>query len=465
MNLVSGQFASFILLGAVIYWSLASRYRKYWLIALSIMFSLSWNWQATLALLLVSLLNYWLARYSIRSKFLWPIGLGIAINIGAFFFFKYAGYFIASLQSFTGLNHETLRLMAPIGISFYSLQGISYLIDVGQRKKEVLSNFGDVFLFLGYFPKFLSGPLERVRDFVPRLESKNKLNPEHLKQAAGLLVLGLIRKIFIADNLFALIPEGVFWNQQAGLITWILAYSFALYNDFAGYTNLMRGVSLLFGIELSRNFNLPFFARNFTEFWNRWHASLSHWLRDYVFFPIRRVLLKKLPSTSAFLQFSLPPLITMLVSGLWHGSAEGGIAHMLLWGGLHGLYQVFELLPNLWRRPTRVMDRPRYIQNINRISVFTLVSLAWVPFQVGISASFSVWKSLLNPALWWANVVQIWFFLLIALSIDLLQNHKSEELFFKNWSPWRQAFASATLILLLFVSIKAGRTPFVYAGF
>jgi D-alanyl-lipoteichoic acid acyltransferase DltB (MBOAT superfamily) len=172
------------------------------------------------------------------------------------------------------------------------------------------------------------------------------------------------------------------------LLAWLIAYAFAIYNDFAGYTAIVRGVCLWFGIELSPNFNLPYYARNFTEFWNRWHISLSNWLLDYIFYPLAWSLRRRVPDQNHVLNIVLPPMITMLVSGMWHGLAW----NMLLWGGLHGLFMVLERLPSLKKPPVPLNKRPRWRQRLGVLLTFSLAALAWVPFRMELPVALQYWQ-------------------------------------------------------------------------
>jgi D-alanyl-lipoteichoic acid acyltransferase DltB (MBOAT superfamily) len=168
-----------------------------------------------------------------------------------------------------------------------------------------------------------------------------------------LIVVGVIRKIVLADSLSSIIPAAIFLHPEtfAGqdLVVYLLAYAFVIYNDFAGYTSIVRGVSGFFGIELTNNFKLPYFSRSISEFWERWHVSLSNWLRDYIFFPTSRALLKRKTRQAQVANLVVPPMLTMLVSGMWHGIGW----NFLFWGGLHGFYLIVERLSTWWS-PRRV---------------------------------------------------------------------------------------------------------------
>jgi D-alanyl-lipoteichoic acid acyltransferase DltB (MBOAT superfamily) len=270
--------------------------------------------------------------------------------------------------------------------------------------------------------------------------------------------------------LFAYLPWEAFLNNPGSLpnvelFAWLVVYSFGLYNDFAGYTSIVRGVSGLFGIELSQNFNTPYFSKNFTEFWTRWHISLSQWLRDYIFFPISRTLARRYPARNGWQNVVIPPMLTMLVSGFWHGPNW----QMLFWGGLHGIYLVIERLIML-RQPARSGDaKNTWPGQVSTLVTFLLVALAWVPFTMRIPNALTFWKELIvgnffgisDPKLLIALMV-----LLLSLWLDWAQYKRADETFFLHQNQVVQAGLLAIVAILLFVVTSAGTgQPFVYQGF
>jgi len=290
-----------------------------------------------------------------------------------------------------------------------------------------------------------------------------------IDRSLSLIFVGMVRKLLIADLLTGLFLQDVF-EQPAKytppeLIIWLLMYAFALYNDFAGYTNIVRGVSGLFGIELSANFSTPYFSRNFTEFWNRWHITLSEWLRDYIYFPLSRVLGRRSPGRRNVTNLIIPTMVTMLVSGIWHGF---GI-HMILWGFLHGFYLIAERIPALWRPIVSPQNQPAWRQGLAMITVFGLVSLAWVPFRWGLPVTFDFWSALFD----WSSVAIRYNRLFAALPIlfasffiDYLHYRSLDEFIYLKWP--RLAKAACMAIILMMVFIVTGEDiaePFVYQAF
>ncbi len=282
----------------------------------------------------------------------------------------------------------------------------------------------------------------------------------------------MLRKIAIADLLFLSIPRDVF--RQPGnysspeLALWLLTYAFALYNDFAGYSSIARSISIFFGLHLVENFNAPYRARSFTEFWQRWHISFSSWLRDYIFLPLTRILLRKRGKPDFKFSLIVPPLVTMLVSAMWHDLS----LNMLLWGALHGIYLVGE---RLWvqSRPARRVDSVPVIQQFASVLfVFALVLLAWVPFRMTFSVAIDYWANLLSP-MKWLNSSGLPFHPIIVLLIIFsclldFQQSRSHDIALQHRSALLQALAINAAIFVIIMAVFAqahAAPPFIYQGF
>ncbi len=217
-----------------------------------------------------------------EACFLCPLGKtilwsAILVNILALLFYKYNNFFLADLISLLGklgirIGAGGIQLLAPLGISFITLQMISYLIDIYYQRVEAEGSFIKFALYVVYFPKLLAGPIERIKPFLDQVDAPQELTEQTVKRSISLVVVGLVRKLILADSLIVAIPADVFQKPSQYpsllLVLWLLAYAFALYNDFAGYTNIVIGISGFFGIELTNNFNVPYFSRSFSEFWN-----------------------------------------------------------------------------------------------------------------------------------------------------------------------------------------------------
>jgi alginate O-acetyltransferase complex protein AlgI len=476
MTITSIQFIIFTILVLVVYYLLPQRSQNYWLLLVSYTFVISWDWQFALILLIVTIANFVIAKeLSLKGKeqrvWLW---LGIGFNLFLLICFRAADFFLPELEvwitrSGFPLRMAGIQILIPIGLSYYTLQNISYLIDVYRGRIKTETDWVNFSLYLAYFPKLIAGPIERARSFIPKLDQHRVVDSQILARSIMLILVGIVRKILIADILSVLILTDVFIIPQKytppELLAWLIIFAFVLYNDFAGYTDIVRGVSGLFGIELSPNFRTPYFSRSFSEFWKRWHITLSEWLRDYIYYPLSRKLIRSSPIRRNLTNLVIPPLITMLISGLWHGFG----LHMLLWGGLHGFYLIAERIPTLWGSSNLPQGQPKWRQGLAIVVVFTFVILAWVPFGWGLPEAFDFWSALLNWSYISLNYRRLFFvipFLFISLLIDFLQYNSQDEFVFLKWPRLAKATCTAAILLVVFL-VTGGeyQQPFVYQGF
>jgi alginate O-acetyltransferase complex protein AlgI len=466
----------FAAVSVAVYYLLSGRPQNIWLLIVSYLFIFSWDWTFAAILGLVTAINFLLAlRLRIHGQgqggLLW---LGISFNVLTLVCFRAADFFLPELEAVLvslGLSTQAggLQILVPLGLSYYTLQTISYLVDVyrGQLKPE--ADFVNFALYLAYFPKMLAGPIERARAFLPKLAQPRKVDNRVIAQSVMLIFMGLVRKLIIADTLTASFLPDVFEipakYTPPELVFWLVIYAFALYNDFAGYTDMVRGISGFFGIELSPNFRAPYFSRNFTEFWKRWHITLSEWLRDYIYYPISRALSRSHASYRSLANLVVPPLITMLVSGLWHGFS----LNMILWGGLHGSYLIVERIPALWRPIVPPQHQPLWRQWLGTVVVFFLVILAWVPFRWELPASLQVWEALLNwsdVAIRYRRILLVLPLLLGSLVLDFIQDRNKDEFIFLKWSPLTKAGCMAIILFWIFILTTGNfERPFVYQAF
>jgi len=492
MAVTSLLFFLSALAAALVFWRMPQKARLPWLLLISAAFLGVWNWQFVLILALFGSVNFWLGLRIEKSlstgRQTWKI-LGIAFNILVLFVFKYNRFFLPSLLKLFGAQEAgtALQILLPVGLSFLVVQMISYLVDVANQRLKAEHDLVKFGVYTLYFPKLLSGPVERARLFLPRLDAPLPFDSIMFNRSLSLIVIGLLRKLVFANPLFSLIPADAFSApaNYAGqhLVLYLLAYAFALLNDFAGYTSIVRGISLWFGIELSNNFSLPYFSRNFTEFWSRWHISLSNWLRDYLFFPISRVLMKRYPKREHFLNIIVPPLATMLVSGMWHGLSWS----LLVWGGLHGVYQIIERLPGLIKPSVPLDERPRWRNALGILTTFVLAVLAWLPFRMNLATAwvylqgmftwirpdFFLFKRYITADTAWLSWTPLnlpnpilLVVLAAALGFDLILRQKNGEKYLWALPRWLQVLLMVLLLAAVLASVFAESTaPFVYQAF
>jgi D-alanyl-lipoteichoic acid acyltransferase DltB (MBOAT superfamily) len=398
---------------------------------------------------------------------------GIGFNVLILAVFRLGGSYVSDLQAFLfrlGLRSElgVMEILLPVGLSFYTLQNIGYQVEVYRRQMRPAVDFIDFALYQAYFPKLLAGPIERAGAFLPRLEQRRVVDNAALARGVTLIAVGAFRKVIIADALATSVPWDVFVAPAnfgaVELWGWLFVYGFALYNDFAGYTSIAQGISGLFGIELSPNFRQPYFSRSLGEFWNSWHISLSHWLRDYVYYPSLRALLRR-RGRAGWLTVIVPPMLTMLVSGLWHGFGS----NVLLWGGLHGTYLAAERALAMRGKVVPADRRPKWRQYAAMAVVFLLVMLAWVPFRVELPITLQFWRQLLafgELDLRYRRLALAATFVLAAVAVDVVQRRYRDEAAFLRWPRPARAFLLAAVILLVVVASLGSTTePFVYQGF
>ena len=340
----SWQFGIFLPIVFGLYWLLPHKFRWTLLFIASYYFYMSWNVKYVVLILFTTVISYFAAllldkfhgRERVKKLILW---LTLVACLGVLFVFKYFNFFMENFSFMAGkigiqLHPVTLRLLLPVGISFYTFQTLAYVIDVYRGSIEPERHFGIYATFISFFPQLVAGPIERTRNLLPQIKDEHIFNYDQATYGLKLMAWGFFKKLCIADN-FAVYVDKVFNDIYSfhgfSLILATFLFTIQIYCDFSGYSDIARGTAKLFGIELMENFKSPYFSASIHEFWSRWHISLSTWFRDYVYIPLggNRV--------SAF-RHKLNLLLTFIVSGLWHGANWT----FIIWGAVHGLAQVIE---------------------------------------------------------------------------------------------------------------------------
>jgi alginate O-acetyltransferase complex protein AlgI len=445
------------------------------LLAGSYLFCLAWDWSFLVTILVFSGLTFLLAikiEQTEKGKLRW-LQAGIAFNVIGVLSFKYFSYpqelLIRLLRHFeiTSPDPSSWNLLIPIGISFYILQSISYLVDVYRKQIHANRDFVEVSLYLAYFPKLMAGPIERADLFFKQIHDIKIVDNSLFTNSLLRIFVGLIRKLVISDIIASLIPVHVFTSPKdfssLDLLFWWTVFAFIVYNDFAGYTSIAIGVSGLFGVQLSKNFEQPFFSTSYIDFWNRWHMSLSNWLRDYIYLPVSRALLRRNPSGRHWPNLMIPPVITMLVSGLWHGLNP----HFMLWGLLNGMLQGFERLQKLRPKKNDTSKWAIYARTVITILVLLIVS---VPFKLDLNESFEFWESFFIWSL--PETLTIRVILLpiagmgISLLIDFLSLTTKDEDGLLNLSrQWQIILVTIGMFLIFLATRQQTPAPFIYQEF
>jgi len=398
----SVEFAVFFPIVFFLYWFVINKNPKtqnLFLLFASYVFYGWWDWRFLILLILLSLTNYFIGieidkNESVKKRKIWFI-CALVINIGILGFFKYFNFFIDSfidLISLTGydLPRTGIKIILPLGISFYVFLSLSYIIDIFKKNLVANTNIVEVLLSLGFFPIILAGPIQRPSSLQLQIKKQREFNYNKAVDGLRQILWGLFVKVVIADNL-AFYVDDVFSNflnySGSTLFLGALFYSIQIYADFSGYSDMAIGIAKLFGFDIMRNFKYPYLSRNITEFWKRWHISLTTWFRDYIFLPLSFTLSSRIEkdkilflNKDAFIYISAS-LITWFLTGLWHGANYTFIC----WGLIHGS---FLIVFHLQRKPRKTLFRKMKISNNNyfviifeTIITLLVIMIAWVFFR------------------------------------------------------------------------------------
>lgn len=373
----------------IIYWATPNLTARKWIsLIASYIFYGAWDWRFAILMLATTSVDFFTARFIEGSnhhqkrKF-WLI-LSMISNLGVLGIFKYYNFFASSLNGMVPGNIlPFLNVILPIGISFYTFESMSYTIDVYWERIPALRRFVDYAHFVTMFPRLVAGPIARYSDMAEQLKKLPRWLPaEHIEEAIHFFTLGLVKKVLIADYLAGHLVNPLFAAPDTlGVVSgWIavLSYTAQLYLDFSGYSDMAVGLGLLIGFRLPRNFMLPYASASISEFWRRWHISLSSWLRDYLYIPLGG-------NRQGEGRTRLNLFLTMLLGGLWHGANWT----FVLWGAYHGIAQAIHRVTRKHFPPL-----PRWI---NIAGTFLIVALGWVMFRAeSMTAALHVYKSLIG---------------------------------------------------------------------
>jgi len=376
-------FLFFFVIVTALYYLLPHRFRWVWLLFASCYFYMYFKPEYILIIFFTIIVDYVAAiliNSATGSKRKLFLIISLITNIGVLAYFKYFNFVAENLNV---LSHHLnspqiplLQMVLPIGLSFHTFQAMSYTIEVYRGNEKPELHFGRYSLYVMFYPQMVAGPIERPQQLLPQFKKEQRFNKDLFIQGLFLMIIGLFKKVVIADRL-GIYVDGVFSNpHQHSALDLLLGtyfFSFQIYCDFSGYTDIAIGVALTLGIRLIQNFNMPYLSQNLAEFWKRWHISLSTWFRDYLYIPLGG-------SRGTFVRTCINLFIVFLISGLWHGANW----KYLIWGGIHALllvvYQVCNRL--------KLKISPRWI----RCAItFNVVSLAWIFFRANtVTDGFSI---------------------------------------------------------------------------
>jgi alginate O-acetyltransferase complex protein AlgI len=383
------SFAIFLPIVFILYWFVANKnlkYQNFLLLCASYYFYACWDWRFLFLLIFSTLLDYFtglkMSETENRNKRRFWFWLSVSVNIGFLGVFKYYNFFAesfadAALNLGVRVSPWTLKVILPVGISFYTFHGLSYVIDIYKNKIKAERNFIDYSFFVSFFPLLVAGPIERATHLLPQIKKERTF--DYLKAADGLrqILWGFFKKAVIADQC-SVYANMIFANSDhypgSTLILGALFFTFQIYCDFSGYSDMALGIARLFGIELLRNFAFPYFSRDIAEFWRRWHISLSSWFRDYLYIPLggsKGGTWMKIRNT----------IIIFLVSGFWHGANWT----FIVWGLLNALFIMPSIIFNTNRNNLEIVAKGRSLPTIKEffqmVLTFSLVVFAWIFFR------------------------------------------------------------------------------------
>lgn len=477
------DFAIFLPIVFILYWFVTNKNLKlqnFLIVLASYLFYGWWDWRFLSLIIFSTLVDYSIGvllskeeNKLKRKLFLW---ISVIVNLGFLGFFKYYNFFLdnfISAFSFFGteINVNSLNIILPVGISFYTFQTLSYTIDVYNKKLIPTKDIIAFSAFVSFFPQLVAGPIERATNLLPQFYKKREF--DYTKAVIGMrqILWGLFKKLVIADNCAHYANE--IFNNSANydgstLFLGAVFFTFQIYGDFSGYSDIAIGVSRLFGFNLMQNFSFPYFSRDIAEFWRRWHISLSTWFRDYLYIPLggsRGGTMMKVRNT----------FIIFIVSGFWHGANWT----FIVWGGLNALYFLPILLTNNNRKNLDTVAKGKFLPSLKELylilSTFCLTVLAWIFFRAeNINHALSYLTEIFSPSIfslpnyndlknYSIPLVLILFF--ISLEWIGRDGQFAIDTIGLKWNrAFRWAFYSF-LILLIGLFLKTEETPFIYFQF
>ncbi len=482
------DFAVFLPIVFILYWFVTAKNLKLQnalIVVSSLVFYGWWDWRFLSLLLFSALVDFFvglaLQKENDRRKRKLLLAVSIFFNLGLLGFFKYFNFFIVNFKSaftFFGypLDISSLDIILPVGISFYTFQSLSYGIDVYRRKLEPTKDVVAFMAFVSFFPQLVAGPIERATHLLPQFSSKRYFNYEKAVDGMRLILWGFFKKIVIADNAAVYVNDifAHYTNYSGGtLILGAVLFSFQIYCDFSGYSDIAIGLSRLFGFDLMRNFKYPYFSRNVAVFWQKWHISLTSWFRDYLYLPLggnKGNLLFKIRNV----------MIVFLISGFWHGAN----LTFLLWGFVNALFFIPLVIIKENRLKLKVLEKETLLPSIREVfemcSTFLIITFSWIFFRAeNVKHAFLYIGGILNPTNFFEihsqstfsdSIIPLACSLLFFITVEWISRHNEHVihpyLFQDKWYLKLTRFALYFIILLMIIlNIKNEASDFIYFQF
>jgi D-alanyl-lipoteichoic acid acyltransferase DltB (MBOAT superfamily) len=460
----SFEFVLFFACVYSLYRLLNHRWQNRMLLAASYLFYGAWDWKFLGLLWLTTAVDYgcglWIDRSDNERRRKLILAFSIAVNLGILGFFKYFDFFGENLRHLAGLaglrlDELTLKIILPVGISFYTFQSMSYTIDVYRGRIQAEKSLADFALYVAFFPQLVAGPIERAANLLPQIKADRRVSPRQIDEGLWLIYWGFFKKVFVADNLAGIVNEvfaktGLFPGAEA--LAGIYAFAFQIYGDFAGYSDIARGLAKLMGVELMVNFKFPYFVSTPGDFWRHWHISLSTWFRDYLYVPLGGSLGSRwLTARNVFL--------TMLLAGLWHGAAWHFAVWGVYWAVLLFAYQALK---------ERVFPRPLALAA--GILMFHWTCLGWLIFSAAdLTQVMDFARNIFFNFSWSPDAsyffLKTGFIIAPLIALLALKKLKNDSLLILKWpAPFRWAFY-VTLFYLISTLGEFGGKEFIYFQF
>ncbi|MDD4899344.1 MAG: MBOAT family protein [Candidatus Omnitrophica bacterium] len=484
----SVQFLLFFPTVVFLYFFLPHRYRWFLLLSASCFFYMVFIPVYILVLFTTIAIDYfagiWIYRSQGKKRKIFLV-ISICSTCIVLFIFKYFDFFIwnfTAIAHFFGWNYslKLLHIILPIGLSFHTFQSLSYVIEVYRGKQKAETNFGIYSLYVMFFPQLVAGPIERPGHLLHQFYEEHYFEYQRVTDGLKLMVWGFFKKVVIADRL-AVVVNAVYNNPQNYSPLWFIIattfFSIQIYCDFSGYSDIAIGSAKVIGFDLVKNFNRPYFAKSITEFWQRWHISLSTWFRDYLYIPLGGNRVK-----ASRHYFNI--LVTFLVSGLWHGANWT----FVIWGMLHGAYYILESLFKPFKERIEILlrlDRLPILKKITEAAItFSFVTFAWIFFRAeSMEKALYIIKTIFNKAiiekeilsfyipLWkflsgWPNLSLGLLIIGSLITVELIQRKGSILKMVSNKPVWvRWALYYALLIAVIFGGAFNNSQQFIYFQF
>ena len=482
----SRQFAFFLPIVFLLYWFVFDRFiskskgqlrlQNAFVVVASYVFYGWWDWRFLLLIAFTSFCSWgsgWLVGKAVTRKVAktWTT-LNIVLNLGILALFKYYDFFVSEFAQLFHVPSDglLLKVILPVGISFYTFQALSYSIDVYRGKMEPTKDIIAFFAFISFFPQLVAGPIERATNLLPQFLKKREFNSNTAMDGMRQILWGLFKKIVVADNC-ALFVNQVFADpaNQAGstLLLAAILFAFQIYGDFSGYSDIAIGTAKLFGIKLMRNFNVPYFSRDIAEFWRRWHISLTTWFRDYVYIPLggSRVSKGKVLRNT---------LIVFLLSGFWHGANWTFIA----WGAYHALLFLPLILTGKNRKYTNQIAKDRVLPTLKEFGqmllTFLLAVFGWIVFRsesMGQAWEYFCgimqWRAIGTGSVFFARL-DLWMtvlFIILMIVVEWLQRDKEHGLDISRFKPVTRYVLVIALIEIILFFMPTSPEQFIYFQF